>query len=161
MIDEELEDNLDTNLENQEEEPLFRDKIFDNQFEQTELDTSEKSFQIDSSILEKTLDERIDELMIQTQIKDILLNDLRYNRFNVVTAEGTFPKINKSDINEIYRHVLDKIPGVPIIEAFSIITSIYDISPEKFYESLSNTFKTDLITELKNRGYLKNRKSLF
>lgn len=161
MIDEELEDNLGPNLESQEEEPLFRDKIFDNQFEQTELDTSEKSFQIDSSILEKTLDERIDELMIQTQIKDILLNDLRYNRFNVVTEEGTFPKINKSDINEIYRHVLDKIPGVPIIEAFSIITSIYDISPEKFYESLSNTFKTDLITELKNRGYLKNRKSLF
>ena len=61
MIDDELENNLDSNLENQEEEPLFRDKIFDNNFEQTELDTSEKSFQIDSSIIEKPLDERIDE----------------------------------------------------------------------------------------------------
>jgi hypothetical protein len=148
--------------QNPEEEPeLFRDKIFDNQFEQTELDTSEKSFQIDSSIAEKSYDDRIDEEMISEQIKNLLLNNQRYNRFNVANPDGSFPKINKSDINEIYRHVLDSIPEVPIIEAFSIITNIYDISPEKFYESLSNTFKTELIAELRNRGYLKNRKSLF
>ena len=53
------------------------------------------------------------------------------------------------------------IDPVPKIEVFSIVTSIYDISPDKFYESLSNTFKTELITELKRRGYLKNHKSLF
>lgn len=144
-----------------DEEPLFRDKIFDNQFEQTELDTSEKSFQVDSSFLEKTLDEKIDEQMISSRIKELLLENDRYNRFNVKNEDGVFPKINKSDINEIYRYILDSIPGVPIIEAFSVITSIYDISPEKFYESLSNTFKTDLISELRSRGYLKNRKSLF
>jgi hypothetical protein len=156
MIEEELE-----NESYHDEEPLFRDKIFDNQFEQTELDTSEKTFQVDSSVLEKTLDEKIDEQMISGKIKSLLLDNERYNRFNVKNEEGNFPKINKSDINEIYRYILDSIPGVPIIEAFSVITSIYDISPEKFYESLSNTFKTDLISELRNRGYLKNRKSLF
>ena len=156
-----IDDELETENTQEEEEPLFRDKIFDNQFEQTELDTTEKSFQVDASFLEKTLDEKIDEQMISGKIKDLLLGNERYNRFNIKTEEGTFPKINKSDINEIYRHILDSIPGVPIIEAFSVITSIYDISPEKFYESLSNTFKTDLISELKNRGFLKNRKSLF
>jgi hypothetical protein len=158
MID---EDELEVDNTNEEDEPFFKDKIFDNQFEQTELDTTEKTFQVDSSFLEKTLDEKIDEQMISGQIKDLLLGNERYNRFNIKTEEGSFPKINKSDINEIYRHILDSIPGVPIIEAFSVITSIYDISPEKFYESLSNTFKTDLISELKNRGFLKNRKSLF
>jgi hypothetical protein len=147
--------------EQQPEEELFRDKIFDNEFEQTELDTSEKSFQLDSSVIEKTLDDKIDEQMINESIKRLLLNNERYNRFNIANPDGSFPKINKSDINEIYRHVLDSIPDVPIIEAFSVITNIYDISPEKFYESLSNTFKTDLISELRNRGYLKNRKSLF
>lgn len=147
---------------NEENEDTFvRDKIFDNQFEQTELDTTEKSFQIDSSFVEKTLDEKIDEQLIDTKIKGLLLNDPRFNRYNIRNEDGTFPKINKSDINDIYRHVIESIPGIPIIEAFSVITSIYDISPEKFYDSLSNMFKTDLITELKKRGYLKNRKSLF
>jgi hypothetical protein len=155
MIEEEL------NETHNEEESIVRDKIFDNQFEQTELDTSEKTFQIDSSFVEKTFDEKIDEQMITDRIKYLLLENDRYKKFNTKNDEGSFPKINKSDINDIYSHVLESIPGVPIIEAFSVITSIYDISPEKFYESLSNTFKTDLISELKERGYLKNRKSLF
>jgi hypothetical protein len=156
-----MNEEVENQIDEQEEEVLFRDKIFDNQFEQTELDTSDKSFQIDSNFTEKSFDDKIDEEMIKDQIKNILFSDPRYNRFNVMNEEGTFPKINKSDINEIYRHVLDSMPEVPIIEAFSVITGIYDISPEKFYESLSNTFKTELISELKNRGYLKNRKSLF
>ena len=156
-----MNEEIENQIDEQEEEVLFRDKIFDNQFEQTELDTSDKSFQIDSNFTEKSFDDKIDEEMIKDQIKNILFSDPRYNRFNVMNEEGTFPKINKSDINEIYRHVLDSMPEVPIIEAFSVITGIYDISPEKFYESLSNTFKTELISELKNRGYLKNRKSLF
>lgn len=155
MIEEEL------NESHNEEESIVRDKIFDNQFEQTELDTTEKTFQIDSSFVEKTFDEKIDEQMITDRIKYLLLENDRYKKFNTKNDEGSFPKINKSDINDIYSHVLESIPGVPIIEAFSVITSIYDISPEKFYESLSNTFKTDLISELKERGYLKNRKSLF
>lgn len=155
MIEEELEGT------HNEEESIVRDKIFDNQFEQTELDTSEKTFQIDSSFVEKTFDEKIDEQMITDRIKYLLLENDRYKKFNTKNDEGSFPKINKSDINDIYSHILESIPGVPIIEAFSVITSIYDISPEKFYESLSNTFKTDLISELKERGYLKNRKSLF
>jgi len=52
MIEEELEET------HNEEESIVRDKIFDNQFEQTELDTSEKTFQIDSSFVEKTFDEK-------------------------------------------------------------------------------------------------------
>ena len=52
-----------------EDEEFKTDKIFDNQFEQTELDTTEKSFQIDPSFTEKVLDEKIDEKMISDQIR--------------------------------------------------------------------------------------------
>jgi hypothetical protein len=145
----------------EEDEPLFRDKIFDNDFEQTELDTTEKTFVIDSNFTEKTLDEKIDENMFYVLIYEVLDNDPNINRFNKMDDTGSFPKINKSDINEIYRYVTKVHPKIPKIEVFSIVTGIYDINPEKFYDSLSNTFKTELINELKDRGFLKNIKSLF
>jgi hypothetical protein len=149
------------NPENEQEDSFFRDKIFDNEFEQTELDTTEKNFSVDSSFLEKTFDEKIDETMFYELIYDVLDNDPSVSRFNKMEESGGFPKINKSDINHIYQHVISVHPHIPKIEVFSIVTGVYDIKPEKFYDSLSNTFKTELINELKDRGYLKNIKSLF
>lgn len=158
MIDENL---LNDYEETPEETDFVRDKIFDNEFGLTELDTRGKSFQIDPNISERNMEDKMDELIFYDDVKNLLLNNSAYARFNEPLPDGSYLKINKSDINDMYRMVLDKLPELKNIEAFSIITSIYDISPEKFYESLSNTFKTDLITELKERGYLKNRKSLF
>lgn len=156
-----IDENTQNNEENLEEVEFIRDKIFDNDFGQTELDTREKTFQLDPNASERNLEDKIDEMIFYEDIKNLLLNNPNYDRFNNPMVDGTYVKINKSDINDMYSLVLEKIPEVKNIEAFSIITTIYDISPEKFYESLSNTFKTDLITELKSRGYLKNRKSLF
>ena len=157
MENENLEVN---NPEEENEEPLFRDKIFDNDFENTELDTTEK-FSIDANFVEKTFDEKIDESMFYADVTEFIKSNNRLNTLNSALPTGGFPKINKSEINEIYRCITEKLTHVPKIEVFSIVTSIYDISPYKFYESLSNTFKTELITELKRRGYLKNHKSLF
>jgi hypothetical protein len=159
MIDEEEFENKHDD-ENEDGE-FFRDKIFDNDFEQTELDTSEKKFSLDSNFAEKTLDDKIDESMFNGIIVEFIQSNYRLSTLNTRKEDGTFPKINKSEINEIYRSVTEAMSYIPKIEVFSIVTSIYDISPEKFYESLSNTFKTELITELKSRGYLKNLKSLF
>jgi hypothetical protein len=146
----------------QEEESGFvRDKIFDNEFGQTELDTRDKSFNLDPNLSDRSMEDKIDEMLYYDLVKSLLIENPKYARFNQPTKDGTFLKINKVDINDMYRTVLESISEIKNIEAFSIITSLYDISPEKFYESLSNTFKSDLITELKARGYLKNRKSLF
>lgn len=145
----------------QQEEGLFRDKIFDNEYEHTETSTSEKTLTVDSNFLEKTLDEKIDEDMIHKLVLNLIDSNKRLTELNTMTEAGTFPKINKSEINEIYRIVTTSLPKVPRIEIFSIVTTIYDLSPDKFYESLSNTFKTDLIEELKSRGYLQKNKTLF
>ena len=120
-----------------EDEEFKTDKIFDNQFEQTELDTTEKSFQIDPSFTEKVLDEKIDEKMISDQIRIALSLVTKFDKFNIKLEDGTFPKLNKNDINEIYRYVLDAVPGVPIIEAFSIITSTFNI---KKYSNFKNWY---------------------
>jgi hypothetical protein len=156
-----MEENFENEHENEENEEFFRDKIFDNDFEQTELDTSEKKFNIDSNFAEKTFDDKIDESMFDKEVSRFIDNNYRLKTLNTLKEDGSFPKINKSEINEIYRTITEGLVHIPKIEVFSVVTTIYDISPEKFYESLSNTFKTELINELKNRGYLKNLKSLF
>lgn len=154
-------ENSEDNILEEKDEPLFRDKIFDNDFENTELDTTETKFSIDSNFTEKTLDEKIDETMFYNNITEFIQSNYRLNLLNSALPTGGFPKINKSEINEIYRCISEKLTYIPRIEIFSIVTTIYDISPDKFYESLSNTFKTELISELKERGYLGNLKSLF
>ena len=155
---------MNEEIENQSEEQednFFRDKIFDNEYEHTEADTSEKSLSIDANFMEKSLDEKIDETMFRKYISALIETHPRLNYFNTMMESGGFPKINKSEINEIYKIVTQSLPMVPKIEIFSIVTSIYDLSPDKFYESLSNTFKTDLIEELKSRGYIMQNNTLF
>ncbi len=157
-----IDENINPESEDQnEEEVFFRDKIFDNEFGQTELDTRDKSFNLDPNLSDRSMDDKVDETLFYESVKSLLLENPKYLRFSQPLKDGSYLKINKVDINDMYRTVLETVVGIKNIEAFSIITSIYDISPEKFYESLSNTFKSDLITELKSRGYLKNRKSLF
>lgn len=156
-----MNDEIENHSEEHEEDNLFRDKIFDNEYEHTEADTTEKTLSIDSNFLEKSLDEKIDETMFRKHITELIDTHPRLNHFNTMMESGGFPKINKSEINEIYKIVTLSLPLVPKIEIFSIVTSIYDLSPDKFYESLSNTFKTDLIDELKSRGYIMQNNTLF
>lgn len=150
---------------NEEEELLEdfvpkRDKIFENTYDESEIDTSEFNFQVDPSVQQKPYENNIDELMIFEKFEDIIAGS-KFMKFNTMDEGKGFKKMNKSDINEVYSYVTQSLKGQPKIEIFSVICNYFDISPDKFYESLSNSFKTELITELKSRGYLHNRKSLF
>jgi hypothetical protein len=156
-----INENENENLEQEEESSIKRDKIFDNDYEQTEMELPSTSFSIDQNFREKTIDEKIDEQVVGDHVRSILTNSVIYRRFSEPNEKGEYTKINKSEINEIYSFVISNLSGYPKIEIFSTLTEFYDVSPEKFYESLSNTFKTELIIELRNRGYLKKRNYLF
>jgi len=144
-----------------EDSEYKRDKIFDNTYDEVDLDTSEINFKVDPSAQEKSYEYNLDEKIILEKVEAIFENENRFDRFKFPDESGNFKKMNKSDINEIYSFVTSKLPTDPKIEIFSVLSSIFDINSEKFYDSLSNTFKTGLINELKGRGYIKNRKSLF
>jgi hypothetical protein len=159
MIDEER-------LEGEETEPepeleLNRDKIFGNDYGSSDFDLSTTKFSIEDSHREKRLDEIIDETVAKDLVSSLILLHPRFHRMTLPVEDGEYLKVNKSEINEIYSYVVSNLPNKPKIEIFSTLTDLYDISPEKFYESLSNTFKTELIIELRNRGYLKRRNFLF
>jgi len=141
--------------------PEVIDKIFQNKYDETEIDSGDFNFAVDPSFQEKSYEYSIDEVLVRNKIEELIEGTNRFERFQVSDDKGKFKKMSKSDINEIYSFVTSNLPNEPRIEIYSILCSIFDINSEKFYESLSNTFKTELINALKGRGYLKNRNSLF
>lgn len=153
--------NQELDVEFIEEVASKRDKIFDNTYDEVDLDTSEISFKIDSSVQEKTYEYTLDEKIILEKVESILAHETRFDRFKFPDESGNFKKMNKSDINEVYLFVTTQLPTEPRIEIFSVLSSMFDINTEKFYDSLSNSFKSGLINELKQRGFINNIKSLF
>jgi hypothetical protein len=146
----------------EDDEPVIkRDKIFQNTYDETEIDTSDISFNVDPSVQTKSYEYTLDEKLILVKVEDLIENERRFDKFRIADESGNFKKMNKSDINDVYSFVTSSLSKEPRIEIFSIISSMFDINADKFYESLSNSFKTELITELKGRGYLKKRNSLF
>jgi hypothetical protein len=146
---------------NNEELDVKRDKIFQNLYEETELDTSDINFRVDPSFESKSYEYTLDEKLVLEKVDHLLTETKKYDRFRLSDEEGNFKKLNKNEINEVYQFVINNLSNEPKIEIFSVLSSIFDINSDKFYESLSNTFKTELITELKERGFLANRNSLF
>jgi hypothetical protein len=156
----ELDDNLENVQEAAEESTYKRDKIFENTYEETESDGGDFNFKVDPSVEVKSYEHTIDEAMIFRKFEK-LIDGSKFMKFNILEEGKGFKKMNKGDINEVYSFVTTNLTGHPRIEIFSVICGYFDISPDKFYESLSNSFKTELITELKGRGFLNKSKSLF
>ena len=156
----ENEPDIENNLEQEEESSFKRDKIFDNTFEETEADGGDFNFKIDPSVETRSYEYTIDEAIIFQKFEEIIFES-KFMKFNTLEEGKGFKKMNKGDINEVYAFITTQLAGHPKIEIFSVICGYFDISPDKFYESLSNSFKTELITELKGRGFLNRSKSLF
>lgn len=152
---------INTNEEEEFESNIKKDKIFQNDYESSEFELPSTKFTVEDSYREKSLDEKIDEEFVKKSVQNIVQNHPKFKKFTLPDEKGEYVKVNKSEINEVYSYVINELPSLPKIEIFSVLTDFYDITPEKFYESLSNTFKTQLIIELRNRGFLKKRNFLF
>ena len=94
-----------------------------------------------------------------------LITVSRFKIFNEVDELGKCNKLRKTDINEVYGYIIDEMQEKwSRIDIFSEMCVYFDIKPVKFYSSLSNVYKEDLIQELDRKtGILekKNIKKLF
>lgn len=85
-----------------------------------------------------------------------------YEKMNVVNPDdGKFHRLNKLDINKVYMFADAQLPDIPCIELFAAISEFFDIKPTKLYNSLSNTYKNQLLEELETRGFYENDMKLF
>ena len=130
-----------------------RDKIFDNTFEEQEyeFDTS-LTFAIAPSYSDdRDEEDKIEEDIIMDKVHELVSNS-RFKKFNEIDEFNQSKKLKKIDINDIYDFMNDELHrGHSMITVFSVLCDYFNVNPSKFYSSLGNKFKEDLITELDNK----------
>jgi hypothetical protein len=145
---------------------MRNDKIFDNNFDSPDFELNGQiKFDLDPSMEDsRSQEEQIHYEIIARNIHDLIQNS-RFKIFNEVDDLGRCTKLKKADINEVYGFIVDElVANYSRIDLYSELCVYFDIKPDKFYSSLSNVYKEDLIQELDIRtGILdkKNIKKLF
>lgn len=139
-----------------------RDKIFDNTFEDSEfeLDTS-ISFDISPSYTDNRDEEdKIESAIIRDEIHELIIAS-RFKSFNVIDEFQQTVKLKKIEINQVYEYILSEMrSNHSIIEIYSELCDYFNINPTKFYASLGNKFKEELIEELDKKTNVLRKKNI-
>lgn len=145
---------------------INRDKIFENNFESPDFEMLPNfSFDLDPAWKDnRSEEEKIHQELISGEIHELITNS-RFKVFNEIDEHGRNTKLKKLEINDVYGYIVDELlRNYGRIDIFSELCTYFDINPTKFYSSLSNVYKEDLIEELDRKtGILsqKNIKKLF
>lgn len=140
-----------------EREKGLDDKIFDNTYgtydlgEQINLNL-ESSLKIDSHESKMDYDLVYDKIYMFFEANEDLSSYL---------IQQSELKISNIELNRIYAKVSSVIPKEFHVEMFTILGELLDTNLPKFYEVLSNKFKSELIASLKTRGFLLKQYTLF
>lgn len=140
---------------------MANDKIFNNSFDTPEFELGNISFDLDPSLREELdEEEKIHYEMIARKIHE-LITVSRFKIFNEVDELGKCNKLRKTDINEVYGYIVDEMQAkFSRIDIFSEMCVYFDIRPVKFYSSLSNVYKEDLIQELDRKTGILDKKNI-
>lgn len=139
-----------------------KDKIFDNNFDSPDFEILPNfSFDVDPSWKDSRPEEdKIHYELIAREIHDLITNS-RFKIFNVIDEHGRNIKLKKVEINDVYGYIVDEmIARHSRIDLFSELCVYFDINPTKFYNSLSNVYKEDLIEELDLKTGVLSRKNI-
>ena len=139
-----------------------RDKIFDNTFEETEYELDNS---ISFNIAPRAVDNRPEEDKIEADLisREIheLIQSSRFKVFNEIDEFQQTTKLKKLDINEVYEYISDEMRAKhSLVDVFSELCDYFNINPTKFYQSLGNKFKEELIEELDSRTGVLKRKNI-
>jgi hypothetical protein len=136
-----------------------RDKIFDNKFDETEYDSMPINFKVDSGYeTDAMVDDAIHDSILFEKVQSVITNS-KYAEYAVYDGD-TDDRIGKSIINEIYIYVSQQVSEYTKTEIFSVLSDYLDIAPNKFYNSLSNIAKEELILELDKKLNILDKKGI-
>ena len=136
-----------------------RDKIFDNKFDEVEYETQSINFKVDATFdSDMSMDDSIHISMLFEKVEG-LIKASKYAEF-INHSDANDEKLTKSGINEIYLFISQQVRGYSKTEIFSALSDFLDIAPNKFYNSLSNSAKEELILELDKKLNILDKKGI-
>jgi len=139
---------------------MQEDKIFNNTYGEQDATDYNISFNLsptygddmdpDDKMHYELLFKRVDELIKGSE----------FEHLNEVTSGGVIKKLNKVQINKVFFFIIENIgSSYTRVDLFSVLSDYFDVFPNKFYNSLSNKFKDELIKELDDKyNILEKRK---
>lgn len=139
-----------------------RDKIFDNTFEESEFEyDASMTFALSPRVVDnRSEEEKLEADQIATEIHQ-LISSSRFKKFNEIDKFQQTVKLKKIDINEIYEYISDEMRTThSLVDVFSELCDYFNVNPTRFYQSLGNKFKEELIEELDERTNILQRKNI-
>jgi len=139
-----------------------RDKIFDNTFEDSEFEFDPTmSFALAPRAVDNRSEEdKIEAAQLADTIHTLIMNS-PFKRFNKIDEFQQTVKLNKIDINEVYDFISGETKeDFSVVDIFSEMCDYFNVNPTRFYQSLSNKFKEELIEELDERTSVLQRKNI-
>ena len=137
-----------------------RDKIFNNTYGEQDLSLNKINFTVAAGFgdgMDPDDKQHYDSLF---DVVDMLIKGSEFEHLNEATPDGVIKKLNKVQINKVFFFIIEKTgTSYTRIDLFSVLSDYFDVFPNKFYNSLSNKFKDELIEELdKKYNILEKRK---
>ena len=139
-----------------------RDKIFDNTFEETEFEyDNSMTFALSPRVVDnRSEEEKLEADQIADEIHNLITNS-RFKKFNEIDKFQQTVKLKKIDINEVYEYISDEMRAThSLVDVFSELCDYFNVNPTRFYQSLGNKFKEELIEELDERTNVLKRKNI-
>lgn len=140
---------------------MAEDKIFNNTFGDQDMSAETITFKL-SPTFESDLDgdEQMHYDLLFQKIDDIIKGS-EFEHLNEVTSAGVSKKLNKVQINKVFSYVLTTLgKDYSRVDIFGVLSDYFDVFPNKFYNSLSNKFKDELITELDDKYDILKKKKI-
>jgi hypothetical protein len=134
------------------------DKIFDNTFDEAESDGRTIKFKIETDDDGDIEGRMYSDILIKSIDELIIASD--FGHLNKLTKDGKTLKLSKTQMSLIYNLIITNIKDHSKIDIFAAITDYFDIQPAKFYNSLSNTHKEELILELDKKMNILEKKKI-
>lgn len=140
---------------------MQHDKIFNNTYGDFDSSTSETSFKIEAGYDDTADPDDQIHYNIMMRRLDELIKGSEFKGLNEVTVDGISQKLSKIQINQVFYFVVKNMgQEYSRTEIFGILSDYFDVFPNKFYSSLSNKYKDDLISELDKKYNILEKRNI-